>query len=133
MSFQQFIKKLSSPPNKLFLMDGLGAVLSAFLLGVVLVQLEEYIGMPPSILYGLALVACCFAVYSISCYFKIGKNWQPFLKAIAFANLTYCFVTIGLVFYCYAQLSTLGLLYFLLEHLVVFSIIAIELKVAYRS
>ena len=33
-------------PKKLFLIDGIGAVLSAFLLGVVLVKLQSLIGMP---------------------------------------------------------------------------------------
>ena len=38
--------KLPTNPKKLFFIDGCGAILSAFLLGIVLVRFEKYIGMP---------------------------------------------------------------------------------------
>jgi len=124
---------MAQDKRRIFLLDAFGALLSAFLLGVVLVQFESSFGMPSQVLCYLASVACVFAVYSFSCHFRILENWKPFLKVIAFANLIYCCVTIVLVFYFYQQLTTLGLVYFLLEHLVVFSIIALEFKIAYSS
>ena len=39
------LDKLSSSPKKIFLLDGLGAALSAFFLGVILVRFETFFGM----------------------------------------------------------------------------------------
>ncbi|MCO6480779.1 MAG: hypothetical protein J5I94_29325 [Phaeodactylibacter sp.] len=117
----------SLPPRKLFLIDGLGALLSAFLLGVVLVRWEPVFGMPSKVLYPLAAIACVFAVYSLSCYFFLSRNRRPFLRAIAVANLLYCGLTLGLVVYCYPQLTVLGVAYFLVEIGVVLILVVTEL------
>jgi hypothetical protein len=77
-------------PKKLFLADGLGAIVSAFFLGVILAKYEPSFGMPKTALYFLASIACLFAVYSLGCLFLVTKNFQPYLKGIALANLSYC-------------------------------------------
>jgi len=102
----------------LFLLDFLGAVLSAVLLGVVLVRYQAYFGMPVHVLYSLSFVACAFAVYSGSCYLLRVSN-AVFLRIIAVANCTYCAVTIALLFQFYHSLTTLGLVYFIAEIFVI--------------
>lgn len=124
------LDKLRENPKQLFLLDGFGAILSAFLLGVVLVQLESTFGMPREVLYPLALAACGFAIYDFICYFRITKNWKPFLIGIAIINLIYCIISIGLMIQHYPQLTTLGVLYFCGEIVILFVLIGIELKVA---
>ena len=101
IGFQLILDKITSNPKKLFLIDSLGAVLTAFFLGVILVRFEDSFGMPITILYYLSSIACVYAIYSISCYILLGNNWRPYLKAIAIANLLYCCTTIVLVFYFY--------------------------------
>lgn len=113
-------------PKRLFVIDGSGALLSAFFLAIVLVKLD--IGMPNNILYFLAALPCIFALYSFGCYFLIKSNWPPYLKGIALANLFYCCLTIGLIAHFYENLTTLGFCYFLLELLVVGILITIELR-----
>lgn len=115
-------------PRKLLLIDGLGALLSAFLLGVVLVRWEHIFGMPSKVLYPLAAIAGVFAVYSLSCHWFLTQNHRPFLKGIAIANLLYCCLTLGLVVYCYPQLMALGVAYFLVEIMIVCSLAIVELK-----
>lgn len=117
-------------PKKLFLIDGSGALLSAFLLGVVLVRFEPVFGMPRETLYFLAFLPCIFAVYDIYCYLRITKNQELFLKFIAAANLVYCFVSTGLVLQHYQRLTNLGLAYFVLEIIVVIVLAMVELKTA---
>lgn len=124
------LQTLITNPKKLFLIDGIGAFLSAFFLGVVLVNLQKYIGLPKNILYVLAIIPVFFAVYSFSCYFFLKKNQNPFLKGIAIANLLYCCTTISLLIYFYQSLTILGLVYFILELLIVVAIIRLELKAA---
>jgi len=118
-----------STPKNLFLIDGLGALLSAFLLGVVLVKLQPYIGMPIKELYFLAAIPCFFAVYDLICYFKVKENWRPYLKGIAIANLHYCVLSVGLLIYHFPKLTGLGVAYFIGEILIVIGLAWYEVKV----
>lgn len=117
-------------PKTLFLLDGLGALLSAFLLGVVLVRLETVFGMPRQVLYPLSFIAFVFAVYSFLNYLRFPVNWRARLKAIAIANLLYCCLTVGLMIYFRQALTLLGWLYFVLEIVVVTILATFELKLA---
>ena len=114
----------------LFLIDGFGAILSAFLLGFILVKFESTFGMPRQTLYFLALLPCFFALYDFICYFRLTTNWGSFLKGIAVANFTYCCISLVFVFLHYPKLTMLGLIYFLLEVLIVFVLACVELKVS---
>lgn len=127
---QSLVNQLIANPRQLFLIDGLGALLTAFFLAVILAKFEAHFGMPRNVLYPLAIVACIFAIYSMSCYFFLPVHWRPYLKVIALANLTYCCLTLALVIFHYQSLMVLGLLYFLLELVVVGALIYIELRVA---
>ena len=112
----------------LFLIDGIGAVVSAILLGIVLPTFEDLIGMPISILQGLAIAATIFAIYSLTCFVIAPKRWHIYLRTIAIVNLLYCIASIGLVMYYYPQLTILGVTYFLIEKIIVISLATVELK-----
>ena len=122
------LEKLTANPKRLFLIDSLGAILTAFNLAVILAGFEEYFGMPVDVLYFLAGIACIFAVYSCICYYHFPNRWPPFLKAIAIANLLYCCLTMGFVIAYYLQLTALGVSYFLLELIIVVGLVSIELR-----
>jgi CHASE2 domain-containing sensor protein len=122
------MNKKTLAPKQLFLIDGLGAMLSALLLGVVLARFETTFGMPLKALYFLSCLACVYAVYSFLSYWRIRENWRPYMQAIAIANLFYCCLTMGLVIYHRQELTKLGLLYFLLEVVVIIGLIIMELK-----
>ena len=130
---QQFIDKIAENPRRLFLVDGLGALLTAFSLGVILVRFEAYFGMPRSVLYILSAIACIYGFYSISCSFFTTSSWRSFLKVIAVANLLYCCITTGLVFYFYQRLTIFGVAYFLLEIIIIVVLAIVELKVCASS
>lgn len=119
--------------RKLFLIDGLGALLSAFLLGIVLIRFEAAFGMPRNILYFLSLIACALATYSLTCYFLAKKIRKPHIKIIGWANLSYCCLTIGLLFSFYEKITALGLFYFLGEVAIIITLAAIELRTAYKQ
>ena len=128
MSFQQIVNFVN--PKKLFLIDSLGALLSAFMLGIILVRFEDTFGMPQKVLYFLAFIACIFSVYSFLGFLGITKNWRPYMKIIAMANLVYCCFTMALVIFLFQKLTILGLTYFILEIIVVIMLVIIELKTA---
>lgn len=120
-------------PKTFFIIDGLGALLSAFLLGVVLVQFKDLIGMPKETLYFLAFLPCLFALYDLVCYLKVKKNELLFLRGIAFANIFYCCLSLGFVIYDYAQLTNLGLAYFILELIIVLVLASIQFKTSFKA
>ena len=120
-------------PKSLFLIDGLGAFLTAFLVGVILRKFEDNFGMPQKHLIILSILACIFAVYSMSCYFFVGKNWRTYLKIIAVANLMYCLLTAILVIVLYQQLTILGITYFIGEILIIIGLVYAELSVSSKN
>jgi len=117
----------------MFLIDAFGAVVSVFFLGVVLVWLEEKIGMPKPMLWGLALLPCFFAVYSFYCYLFATKHERLLLKIIAVLNGCYCLLTLSVLFLYDHSLSFFGWLYFIAEIVVLLILIFFEFKIANKS
>ena len=122
------LNKIISSPKRLFLIDSIGALLTAFLLGTVLTRFEVVFGMPKTILYYLSLIALLISIYSICCHFLLNGNWKPYLKGIIIANLTYCLMSIGLIVCFYQKLTFIGLFYFISEILIIIILVAVELK-----
>lgn len=120
-------------PRKLFLVDGIGALISAFSLGVLLPYFQSHIGMPGHLLYGLAVLSTLFSLYSISSYLNFGLRWRAFMKGIAIINLSYCVLSFCLVYYFFEALSIYGLAYFIGEKLIVAVLVVIEWKTATSS
>ena len=86
---KDIIDQFKLKPKILFLIDGLGALLTAFFLFVILRTFNEYFGMLQTTLTYLSLIAVIFCLYSITCFFLLSDNWKPFLRVISIANLLY--------------------------------------------
>ncbi len=112
--------------KQVFLLDAIGAIVTATLLSQVLARYETVFGLNSNILFILAGIACCFAVYSLSCYFFVDEKWKPFLKAIARANLLYCIITLSILFYLYSTITWLGIAYFLGEIIIILLLVRFE-------
>lgn len=127
------LTKLKKHTRRIFLIDSIGALTTALLLGVVLPVFQKYIGMPLKVLYMLALIAVGFLIYSFTCYVLNPKNWRPFLQLIALANISYCFLSTILIILYYDELSLMGFMYFIGEICLVMIIGLIEMKLASRN
>jgi len=114
--------------HKFFLLDGSGALLSLFIMAIILPAIQEYIGMPTRIFYYLASIAFLFACYSWTCYFVKLNHWHSYAKGIIIGNSLYCILTLALVYRFYEPLTTLGLSYFAVELLVITLLIVYEIK-----
>lgn len=132
MTIKKIVAWGSRNPKKLFQIDGIGAVLSAFLLGVVLVKWEALFGIPKSTLYFLALLPCFFAVYDMFSYLKVDKKSGVYLQGIAITNLIYCCLSLGLAIYHKEEITNLGWIYIVTEIVIVGGLAYIELKVAQK-
>lgn len=127
---QKIINHLKSKPKQLFLVDALGALISAVLLGFVLVQYQPLFGIPADILYTLAAIPCLFAIYDLICYFSLKSNFGIYLASIAGLNIAYCVFSIGVALLYINQIHTLGWIYLVLEVILVCLIAKIEWKIA---
>ncbi|MCU0354877.1 MAG: hypothetical protein MUD08_14245 [Cytophagales bacterium] len=126
------IEKLNANPKGVFLTDGAGALLTAFLLGVVLASFENTFGMPRNVLYFLSVLGCVYAAYSICCCLLVTDNWRFYLKIIAIANLLYCCLTAALVVFFYKHITIWGLTYFLSEIAVIIVLVRVEFMLISR-
>lgn len=117
-----FTKSIKS----LFLLDAIGATVSTVFLGFVLVIFNAYIGMPISTLYLLAGIAAGFMLYSWSCYTV--PRWQTSrsIKVIGALNLSYSFLTLGLVIFHFNELTLPGISYFVGEIIILWILVSFE-------
>lgn len=127
---KDFIKHLTEKPKTLFLIDSLGAILTAFFLFVIVRHFNEYFGMPETVSIYLSVVAACFFSYSITCFYFLKGNWTKFIMVISIANLLYCILTMLLLIVYYRTLTTIGITYLLTEITIVCGLVYIELNVA---
>lgn len=116
--------------KRIFLIDSLGALLSAFFLGIVLVKFEFAFGMPRDVLYFLTFFTCILSVFSCLNYLFVKENWKISLKILGLVNIVYSSITLILVLCFYKEITKLGLLYFLGEILIIIILAKIELEKA---
>jgi lysylphosphatidylglycerol synthetase-like protein (DUF2156 family) len=119
--------------KRIFILDGAGALLSAFLLGMVLTSFEDLFGVPQKMLIPLSMIACAFAGYSFYCYALLRGNWRPYLKGIAFANLAYCILTLVLAISLGNSITPMGWIYFSGEITLVITLVFFELQIAFAG
>lgn len=122
--FQKLIKN----PKLVFLCDSLGALLSAFLIGILLTNFQQYIGLPKERLYMLAAIAGVLCMYSGSCFLFIKTKWKPFLLVIITANSLYTVLTIAIMILYAQEITGWGILYFVSEIFVLATVIRLEIK-----
>lgn len=115
-------------PRKLFLLDGFGALLSAFLLGIILVQYESVFGIPKSTLYFLAIIPCFFVIFDFYSYSSKKPNLSNSLKVIAYLNFAYCLISICSTLFHFNKITIWGWGYIIIEVIIVSAIAAFELK-----
>ena len=117
--------------KKVFLIDGIGAIVSTCCL-VTLMYLENIFGMPKSYLYLFITVGFISSIYSISCYYLNPINWRKYLRIIAISNVAYCTLTLICIYINASKLTTLGIIYFVAEIIIIIALALLELKIARR-
>ncbi len=115
--------------KNIFLFDGWGAALSVFMHGMVLPFLSEYIGLPKSVHYLLALFPFIYLCNSFFCYFKVNHNKPIWLQIVISGNLLYCLITSCVIIKYWPSLKNYGFIYFLLDYLAIFFVVYIEFRV----
>lgn len=124
------IEKLTSNPKKMFLLDGIGALLTGILLIAAVIPLHKEFGIPQRALYWLFAIACIFSMYSFCCaYFKSGQR-PSLLKVISVANCFYCILIVTLLINFINTVTVLGFAYFSGEIIIIIVLVSIEIRIA---
>ena len=109
------------------MIDGIGAIVSAVALGLILPAFPNFFGMPHGALYLLAGLALGFAVYSLICAFT-DQTDSKWLWTIMVANLSYCVLTASLVYHHREVLTIWGIFYFVGEIFIILGLVYWESK-----
>ncbi len=123
------VSGLQNNPKRIFLLDGIGAIISILMLGIVLVNLEPYFGIPKNVLYILATLPIFFLIYDLYCYCRQIVN-KCSIRIIALTNLLYCFLSLVLTILHFSKITILGWLYIIIEIIIVVVVAIIELKLS---
>ena len=109
------LDKLSNNAKVVFLIDAIGALLSALFIFIILNYFENQIGLPAKTLIFLIIIAIVLSIFSFCCYLFQNNNLKQNLKVISRANILYCILTIFTLFAYRQVITKLGLLYFIFE------------------
>ena len=118
---------MRSAYERIFLLDGAGALLSALCLGVLLPSMHRLVGLPVSILHGLSLLALAYALYDLCCLKWADKTRPLWLTLVIAANSSHLVLTLYLLSLYRQRLELLGALYFTTELLILAGLIFYEL------
>lgn len=128
---RSWVGKFVSSPRLVFLLDGVGALLSAVLLTLSREFFNALFGVPESVICWLILAALGLAIYSLLCYFLLKKKWWTFIYLIAALNLSYAVITALILLYFSAKVTVYGWVYFCLEISLLFYLVLLEFRTAH--
>lgn len=114
--------------RKLFLVDGLGALLSFSCLSSIALFFPEWIGLPEKSFLILCIFAFLLSVYSLTMASLKREVSGYFFRILAIANSTYCLVSIYFLVSNWVQITPFGVTYLTLEKLVVGILVYFEIK-----
>jgi hypothetical protein len=129
-STRGLLQTVISNRTLLFWIDGLGAIATASMMGLVLPRFQAWIGLPVRVLHLLAIVGLFYAAFSLLHATGVLRHNPSRLKFIAGANASYTLGTVLLLAVYREQLGTWGAVYFVLEIAIILALVAIELKAA---
>lgn len=112
----------------IFLIDGVGALVSVAIVGFVLPHFRQFLGVPVEVLYVLAAIAFVFAIYSLTCFRLIKINKRYWLRIIIYGNTLYTGLSLSFLYYYRQELTLIGKSLFIFEAIVLMFLIAIEWK-----
>ncbi|WP_420577244.1 hypothetical protein [Ekhidna sp.] len=116
--------------KKIFLVDAIGAMISALLIGLVIAPYEDFFGVPTPIAYLLCLIAILLSAFSLLSYLFAQNSWKKNLRIIAILNLGYCAFTASVLTLNSEGITFWGWSYFILEMLIIFALSRVEMGIA---
>lgn len=116
----------SFSPRRIFAIDAAGALITAMILYWVGRYHSEYFGLPSSMLFLLSFLGFLLFIYSTVCYIIKMDKVKPFLNLLILSNITYCLITLFILIAYSQSLTTLGLIYFIIEITIISILVGYE-------
>lgn len=113
-------------PRKIFLIDAIGALISALLLFLVVGRLQPSFGISYDTIFSLAIIACNYFFFSLYCYLFLYKKPFRYLKMITLLNGLYSVFILVLFYHEFNTLAPLGKVYMIGDAAIVFAIATAE-------
>lgn len=107
----------------------MGGLLSGIVPLLILWNFNSDFGLPRTLLIAMSITGFSYGAYSLLCALRIKSRWLVFLKILVVANTIYLLSLMAYTAIHFSDLSALGLAYLFVDHLVLFSVISIELSV----
>ena len=123
------INKFKTQPRRIFLFDGLGAVITILFLRIILVQLNDLVGIPISTLTILASLPMAFILIDVVGYVFFERIGPLVLKLIMTLNISYCFLSLYFGWLDFASITWLGWTYLMIEILIIVGVVLLESRV----
>lgn len=123
---------LKLTPKNTFLLDGIGAMLSTTLLACIAYFFNGF-GIPIHAMGMLIALAATFMVYSLACHLLVENKWRFCLWLIVFANTSYSLLTMAAVIHFWEAITALGVLYFVSEVMVIYTVVYLEVSVLRKN
>ena len=114
--------------RRLFLIDAVGALVSALMLGVALPLMQERIGLPRPVLLVLAAIALLLMAYSLAHTSGVLPARPARLRALIACNIAYGALTTVLLAAFASEVKALGFVYFIAELCVLSAIVWFEIR-----
>ena len=119
-------------PKWLFVIDGLGGLLTFLMYGFVLPQFAAYFFLPPSIMSTFSWIGLGYAIFSLFCSLihprTPSKLTARMLQFIAIANVLFCVLSMSVLILHFEKLSRLDVAYLLYEKLVILTLVVAEIR-----
>ncbi len=124
-----FTNQFKKHPRRIFVFDGLGAIITIFFLKIVLVQLNDLVGIPISTLKILASLPMLFLLMDVVGYVFYDRIGLTSLTLIILMNISYCFVSLYFGWLDVASITWLGWMYLIVEIIVLIGVVLLEIRV----
>jgi hypothetical protein len=121
-------QRLLMNPNRLFLLDGIGGLLTGITIGYILPLLPQHFDLPVNVFKMLSTFGFLYGLYSLTCALTLKSHFSKWLRVIILANLIYCLISIFIMVYYFDRLSPLGLIYFTTEKFIILFLVHLEYK-----
>ena len=118
-------------PKNLLLFDFVGALVTSLSTGLLLTTILPT-GLPEWVLFALSFTAAGFACFDVIGYCYWPSECWP-LAVVALLNLLYCAAAIAILFVFLPKVTSIGMVYFVVECTILIPLASFELVVARNS
>lgn len=126
----QLFQFFTNRPKQLFLLDAIGAFITATFIGIVMRNHNDIFGLPPQEAFVMSAIAYSFFCFSGFCYLFVKDNHYKYIFIIASANSLYILLSFFIFLNHFKDLTPFGIVYLISEMVTIMLLVTLEFSVA---